>query len=149
LGLASNASHDVILHYLIEILTHPFLPFLYLFLAVWELFYLALGLKVTLVIAIQYLFALQETSMLGCTSHGTGECNAGKRYSLPNSRIMIHQPLGGAQGQETDLEIQVNLRSGIMPVLFLDQDIILNNEDIPVFISHKELLPILFLLFPT
>uniref|UniRef100_J3LN39 ATP-dependent Clp protease proteolytic subunit n=1 Tax=Oryza brachyantha TaxID=4533 RepID=J3LN39_ORYBR len=32
----------------------------------------------------------------------------GKRYSLPNSRIMIHQPLGGAQGQETDLEIQAN-----------------------------------------
>jgi ATP-dependent Clp protease protease subunit len=32
----------------------------------------------------------------------------GKRYSLPNSRIMIHQPLGGAQGQQTDIEIQAN-----------------------------------------
>ena len=30
----------------------------------------------------------------------------GKRYSLPNSRIMIHQPLGGAQGQATEIEIQ-------------------------------------------
>ena len=30
----------------------------------------------------------------------------GKRYSLPNSRIMIHQPLGGAQGQATDIQIQ-------------------------------------------
>jgi ATP-dependent Clp protease protease subunit len=30
----------------------------------------------------------------------------GKRYSLPNSRIMIHQPLGGARGQATDIEIQ-------------------------------------------
>ncbi|AMW27942.1 MULTISPECIES: ATP-dependent Clp endopeptidase proteolytic subunit ClpP [Arthrospira] len=30
----------------------------------------------------------------------------GKRYSLPHSRIMIHQPLGGAQGQATDIEIQ-------------------------------------------
>ncbi|MBU0580408.1 MAG: ATP-dependent Clp endopeptidase proteolytic subunit ClpP [Candidatus Margulisbacteria bacterium] len=30
----------------------------------------------------------------------------GKRYALPNSRIMIHQPLGGAQGQATDVEIQ-------------------------------------------
>jgi ATP-dependent Clp protease protease subunit len=30
----------------------------------------------------------------------------GKRYSLPNSRIMIHQPLGGAQGQASDIEIQ-------------------------------------------
>jgi ATP-dependent Clp protease, protease subunit len=29
-----------------------------------------------------------------------------KRMSLPNSRIMIHQPLGGAQGQATDIEIQ-------------------------------------------
>lgn len=30
----------------------------------------------------------------------------GKRLSLPNSRIMIHQPLGGARGQATDIEIQ-------------------------------------------
>ncbi len=30
----------------------------------------------------------------------------GKRTALPNSRIMIHQPMGGAQGQATDIEIQ-------------------------------------------
>ncbi|OFZ71297.1 MAG: ATP-dependent Clp endopeptidase, proteolytic subunit ClpP [Bdellovibrionales bacterium RIFOXYD1_FULL_44_7] len=30
----------------------------------------------------------------------------GKRYSLPNSRIMVHQPLGGARGQASDIEIQ-------------------------------------------
>ena len=30
----------------------------------------------------------------------------GKRFSLPNSRVMIHQPSGGAQGQATDIEIQ-------------------------------------------
>ncbi len=30
----------------------------------------------------------------------------GKRYALPNARIMIHQPLGGAQGQATDILIQ-------------------------------------------
>lgn len=29
----------------------------------------------------------------------------GKRFSLPNSRVMIHQPSGGAQGQATDIEI--------------------------------------------
>ncbi|MGI6658508.1 MAG: ATP-dependent Clp endopeptidase proteolytic subunit ClpP [Dethiobacteraceae bacterium] len=29
----------------------------------------------------------------------------GKRYALPNSRVMIHQPLGGAQGQAVDIEI--------------------------------------------
>jgi ATP-dependent Clp protease protease subunit len=32
----------------------------------------------------------------------------GKRMSLPHARIMIHQPLGGAQGQAKDIEIQAN-----------------------------------------
>lgn len=32
----------------------------------------------------------------------------GKRYALPNSEIMIHQPLGGAQGQASDIVIQAN-----------------------------------------
>ena len=31
----------------------------------------------------------------------------GKRYSLPNSRVMIHQPLGGTQGQASDMEIHL------------------------------------------
>jgi ATP-dependent Clp protease protease subunit len=31
--------------------------------------------------------------------------SAGKRYSLPNARIMIHQPMGGFQGQASDVEI--------------------------------------------
>ncbi len=31
----------------------------------------------------------------------------GKRYTLPNSRVLIHQPHGGAQGQSTDLELQI------------------------------------------
>jgi ATP-dependent Clp protease protease subunit len=30
----------------------------------------------------------------------------GKRHSLPNARVLIHQPLGGVQGQATDIEIQ-------------------------------------------
>jgi ATP-dependent Clp protease protease subunit len=30
----------------------------------------------------------------------------GKRYALPNSRVLIHQPMGGIQGQATDMEIQ-------------------------------------------
>jgi ATP-dependent Clp protease protease subunit len=30
----------------------------------------------------------------------------GKRFAVPNARIMIHQPLGGASGQATDIEIQ-------------------------------------------
>ena len=32
----------------------------------------------------------------------------GKRYALPNSEIMIHQPLGGAKGQASDIQIQAN-----------------------------------------
>jgi ATP-dependent Clp protease protease subunit len=32
--------------------------------------------------------------------------SAGKRYSLPHSRILIHQPMGGFQGQASDIEIQ-------------------------------------------
>jgi ATP-dependent Clp protease protease subunit len=38
----------------------------------------------------------------------------GKRFALPNARVMVHQPSGGAQGQATDIEIQareiLNLR---------------------------------------
>ena len=38
-------------------------------------------------------------------------CGAkGKRFALPNSRVMIHQPLGGARGQATDIEIQAKER---------------------------------------
>ena len=33
----------------------------------------------------------------------------GKRIALPNSEIMIHQPLGGAKGQATDIKIQADL----------------------------------------
>ena len=32
----------------------------------------------------------------------------GKRFALPNSEVMIHQPLGGAQGQATDIKIQAD-----------------------------------------
>merc|ERR1739847_244051 len=35
-----------------------------------------------------------------------GAGSMGKRYSMPNSRIMIHQPLGGASGAAVDIEIQ-------------------------------------------
>lgn len=35
-----------------------------------------------------------------------GAGTKGKRFSMPNARIMIHQPLGGASGQAVDIEIQ-------------------------------------------
>jgi ATP-dependent Clp protease protease subunit len=44
-----------------------------------------------------------QAASMGALLLGAGA--AGKRYSLPNSRIMIHQPLGGAQGQASDIEI--------------------------------------------
>jgi ATP-dependent Clp protease protease subunit len=44
-----------------------------------------------------------------------------KRYALPNSTILIHQPLGGAEGQATDIEITakeiVRLRTSIYEIL--------------------------------
>ncbi len=45
----------------------------------------------------------QASSMGALLLAGGGK---GKRFSLPNSRIMIHQPSGGAQGQAADIEIQ-------------------------------------------
>ncbi|NLC27502.1 MAG: ATP-dependent Clp endopeptidase proteolytic subunit ClpP [Campylobacteraceae bacterium] len=41
----------------------------------------------------------------------------GKRYALPNARIMIHQPLGGARGQATDIEIQAREILGLRTIL--------------------------------
>jgi ATP-dependent Clp protease protease subunit len=45
----------------------------------------------------------------------------GKRFALPNSRVMIHQPSGGAQGQATDIEIQareiLKLREALNKIL--------------------------------
>jgi len=45
----------------------------------------------------------------------------GKRYALPNSRVMIHQPLGGFQGQATDIEIHareiLSMRSRLNEIL--------------------------------
>jgi ATP-dependent Clp protease protease subunit len=41
----------------------------------------------------------------------------GKRYALPNARIMIHQPLGGAQGQATDIQIQAQEIQRIKQIL--------------------------------
>jgi len=46
---------------------------------------------------------------------------AGKRYTLPNARIMIHQPMGGVQGQAADIKIQaeeiIRLRATINKIL--------------------------------
>ena len=51
-----------------------------------------------------YCFGLEAS--MGAFLLGAGA--KGKRYSMPNARIMIHQPLGGASGQAVDIEIQVS-----------------------------------------
>ncbi|MCW8915763.1 MAG: ATP-dependent Clp endopeptidase proteolytic subunit ClpP [Magnetovibrio sp.] len=45
-----------------------------------------------------------QAASMGSLLLAAGE--AGQRYALPNARVMIHQPSGGAQGQATDIEIQ-------------------------------------------
>ena len=45
-----------------------------------------------------------QAASMGALLLGAGQ--KGRRYALPHSRIMIHQPLGGARGQATDIEIQ-------------------------------------------
>lgn len=48
-------------------------------------------------------FCMGQASSMGAFLLAAGA--KGKRYSLPNSRILIHQPLGGFQGQATDIDI--------------------------------------------
>jgi len=47
---------------------------------------------------------LGQASSMGAVLLAAGA--TGKRYALPHSRVMIHQPIGGTQGQATDIEIQ-------------------------------------------
>jgi len=62
---------------------------------------------------------LGQAASMGALLLAAGE--KGKRHALPNSRIMIHQPLGGAQGQATDIEIQsreiIRIRTVINEIL--------------------------------
>lgn len=70
----------------------------------------------------------------------------GKRYALPNARIMIHQPLGGARGQASDIEIQAKeilyLKNELNKILAKNtaQSIkkIQNDTDRDFFMSAKE-----------
>jgi len=53
----------------------------------------------------------------------------GKRYALPHSRIMIHQPLGGAQGQATDIDIQAR---EILKIREVIHDILVKHTGQPI-----------------
>ncbi len=51
-------------------------------------------------------YCMGQASSMGAIILAAGA--KGKRFALPHARIMIHQPLGGAQGQATDIEIHTN-----------------------------------------
>jgi len=57
-----------------------------------------------------------QAASMGALLLASGE--KGKRYCLPNSRVMIHQPMGGFQGQASDIEIHAR------EILFLKQRLI-------------------------
>jgi len=59
----------------------------------------------------------------------------GKRYALPHSRIMIHQPLGGAQGQASDIKIQAEQILKIKDVI---NDILSKNTGKPIEQIEKD-----------
>ena len=71
---------------------------------------------------------------------------AGKRYSLPNSRILIHQPMGGFQGQASDIEIQareiLRMKDTLNQILVhhtgRSMDKIQNDTDRDYFMSGSE-----------
>lgn len=70
----------------------------------------------------------------------------GKRYALPNSRILIHQPLGGSQGQASDIAIQAkeilrikdNLNQILVHHTGRDMEQIQNDTDRDFFMSGEE-----------
>jgi ATP-dependent Clp protease protease subunit len=59
----------------------------------------------------------------------------GKRFALPNARIMIHQPLGGAQGQATDIEIQTR---EIMRIKKILNELLANHTGQPLAKIEKD-----------
>ena len=51
-------------------------------------------------------FEEKMNSLIPMVVEQTSKGEKGKRYSLPNSRIMVHQPSAGFQGQATDIQIR-------------------------------------------
>jgi ATP-dependent Clp protease protease subunit len=70
----------------------------------------------------------------------------GKRYSLPNARILIHQPMGGFQGQASDIEIQakemLRMKDALNQILVQHtgktMDLIQRDTDRDYFMSAQE-----------
>ena len=78
-------------------------------------------------------FCVGQAASMGAVLLSAG--TKGKRFALPNSRILIHQPLGGAQGQAVDIEIQA--REILRMRTALDQ-ILADNTGQPVDKIHED-----------
>ncbi len=89
-------------------------------------------------------YCLGQATSMGAVLLAAGA--AGKRYALPNARIMIHQPWGGAQGQASDISIQakeiLRLRDRINQILSLhtgkDEADIARDTDRDFFMAAEE-----------
>ena len=87
---------------------------------------------------------LGQAASMGAVLLAAGQ--KGKRMALPNARVMIHQPLGGAQGQASDMEIQVKemsrLKTRLNEILSLHTgqsiDIIKKDTDRDFFMTAED-----------
>ncbi|HNW81432.1 MAG TPA: ATP-dependent Clp endopeptidase proteolytic subunit ClpP [bacterium] len=85
-----------------------------------------------------------QASSMGAVLMAAGA--KGKRFSLPNSRLMIHQPMGGFKGQATDIEIQAKeilfLKERLIAILFehtgKDKKILKRDMERDFFLSAEE-----------
>lgn len=85
-----------------------------------------------------------QASSMGAVLMASGA--KGKRFSLPNSRLMIHQPMGGFKGQATDIEIQAKeilfLKERLISILFehtgKDKKILRRDMERDFFMSADE-----------
>ena len=89
-------------------------------------------------------YCVGQAASMGAVLLAAG--TAGKRFALPNARIMIHQPWGGAQGQATDINIQaqeiLRLRDRLNGILAThtgkSKDVITTDTDRDFFMSAVE-----------
>ena len=76
---------------------------------------------------------LGQAASMGAVLLAAGK--KGKRVAMPNARVMIHQPLGGAQGQASDMEIQVKEMSRLKRSL---NDILVHHTGQPMEVIEKD-----------
>ncbi len=89
-------------------------------------------------------YCIGQAASMGAVLLAAG--TKGKRFSLPHARILLHQPLGGAQGQSTDIHIQVTEMVKLKDLIFTilekhtgqGKDRIIRDADRNFFMSPQE-----------